>query len=607
MKINKYKEFKTLTEEEVIEQCNGIWEFLQDTHIMLKPEHKPNYRELLHLDVEAVGNIGIELRALKRDGENPMYCNHRIFNFNDTQKQGLLKFLNKLNTKKIPYCLYYSVFFFNTKKLAIGQSGKMAKEWNNRIAKNNSIGTQMLIADFDDITEEEYLVQREKLKTAGLEFSIEVFSGHGFQSIFLLNKISYDKVILEKFTNKLLEKGFLVDRKIKDCARLMRVPWTTNSKELAKEGAVDPNIIETNIYKKTDKRYDLEDVFSKLDILQTVMEIPQQKMKAKKEEKVDKQKTKESVSEFKPNVIEPIDITFDNTVLKELYPMLNIDTLPEAVKSMIMGFRQGYANNMVMFLTLYFKEQGYSKSTIVEVMQILAQQDRFNYPWGVEIVKNEVERFYFNNSYTSKTVFRSELSEFGYIKYKITNDEIVEIDNYVFSKLPKISSTAFNIYLRLLISEKEVFTLDEIVEISGLNRKTVFNHYQDLIKVNLLDKKRAYKKDGEEYKIYLTKFRKHTELGFTKFNIATLKHLLLSSKYKEINNTQLMICMYLKYICYNGKDNCIISQDSLGNALGLVRSTISKSFKGLEARELIARTEVKLDDFRFIYDYRIRY
>ncbi|WP_155484093.1 hypothetical protein, partial [Paraclostridium sordellii] len=95
MKIEKYSNFKKLTEEEVKEQAKKIFNFLHKLHPYLdcKAETFSKKGECIEFD-----NFAIELRALKRaKGESPVYCNFRLFRFAETELKRLESFLRKLN------------------------------------------------------------------------------------------------------------------------------------------------------------------------------------------------------------------------------------------------------------------------------------------------------------------------------------------------------------------------------------------------------------------------------------------------------------------------------------------------------------------------------
>ena len=611
MIVEEYERLPILTEEEVRKQAEGIFNFLKLTHPYIE-DKKIFYKEGRAIEEQInADSVCIEIRALRRDRpDRPYYKSFKLYRFADTELQRLYKFLLELNEKEIPYCLYYSVYAFDNNIMAVNKQGKKSEAWNNKIAINNAIATQMLIADFDDITEDEFMLERLKLARLGIE-TLDVFSGHGFQSIILLDKMTEDKDLLKRFTNLMLKKGFRVDHKIKDCARIMRLPYTYNSKELSKTNIKNPSILKTFIYSNTEKKYDLEYVLERLESLESVTELEEIDKVEEIEEKVVKT---EVITENKvKNVIQLKDsledLTYNKERLAELYTMLDVESLPEPVLKMLEGFRMGYANSMLLFLTIYLKEQGYPKSTIVQAMLVLAEQDKFNYAWNKNVVKSEVKRFYYSD-YDWRSIFTTELQNFGYVEYNLIDKSILTINNYVFKNLNKISSSAFYIYLKLLLKQdmtgQKIFTVDEMCEVVGYKRRAIFKHLDDLVKVGLIDKKRMNRRQGEEYKYYLSIFTVDN-IGFTKISKGSIKLLLNMVDFKQLNQTQLAICMYFKYICYGGKTEANISQESLGNALGVDRTTITKAFKDIEAVELIYREKEDISDFKFKYNYTIHY
>lgn len=614
MLIEEYERLPRLTEEEVKEQAEGIFNFLKLTHPYINNKkifYKPGRAAEEQINSDSVC---IEIRALRRDRpEKPYYRSFKLYRFAETELQRLYKFLLELNNKEIPYCLYYSVFSFDNNIMAVNKQGKKSESWNNKIAINNAIATQVLVMDFDDITEDEFMLERLKLARLGIE-TLDVFSGHGFQSIILLDKMTEDKDLLKRFTNLMLNKGFKVDHKIKDCARIMRLPSTYNCKELSKTNIKNPTILKTFIYNETEERYNLEYVLERLEGLESVTELEEIKEVEEIEEKVVKTEVITENKVLRNNVI-PLkdsleDLTYNKNKLKELYTMLDIESLPEPVLKMLEGFRMGYANSMLLFLTLYLKEQGYPKSAIAEAMIILAEQDRFNYPWDKNIVKNEVNRFYYSD-YDWRSIFTTELQSFGYVEYNLVDKSILTINNYVFKNLNKISSSAFYIYLKLLLKQdmtgQRVFTLDEICEAVGYKRRAIFKHLDDLVKVKLIDKQRQNRRRGEEYKYYLSIFTVDN-IGFTKISKGSIKLLLNMVDFKQINQTEFVVSMYFKYVCYGGKRESNIGQETIAEALGVNKSTISRAVDGMEKVELIYREkEYCISDFKFRYHYTIHY
>ena len=592
-----------LTTEQLAAQTENIFKFLQLVHPELI-----RTKEGLKLPY-GVGqrDLAVELRPLKRGVKIPFTFNHRLYNFGEKQKEALKKFLERINKENYDFCCYYSVYSFNSTKMAVSQSGKVSKAWNNKVCLKNAIGTSILIADYDDITKEEFKKYKQIFLDLGIE-TLDIFSGHGYQQIILLDNYVTDLELLKEYTNFLYKKGFPVDLKIKDPARIMRLPYTYNCK--------DPNnIIKTYISSFTEKRYKLEDIFNRLDTLPNVklLDVAEEIKVTKKTKKTTNNNKEVDTSILINNTVKTkfVKEPLTDIELQELYPMLNIPETENAIKLMLSGFQKGYANNVLMFLTLYYKEQGFTKGLIISIINILKELDTYKYAWPDLNVKSEVDRFYFAKDYTSKAVFFGELrGKFGYIEYSFSDKSNFIINNYIFNNLDKISTKAFLIYIKLLIFSNKTgritFKLEELEEITGIPKRTVQQHLQDLVKIRVLDKKRANRRKGETYTYFISQFISNN-YGFTKVNVNSILRLIDLIDSKKLNPTQFTLCLYLKFRCYGNTDSCFLAQITLGDALNLTQGAISLAFKNLEGLELIKREAEYVTDFSFKYNYSIFY
>lgn len=554
----KNKDFFILDTEtnHPIEQPLDIETLKNDTFSFLKTI-RPN------LNTEK--NLAIEIRLLRRDKKSVYLGSFIIRDYNKYTQSRFLDFLEKV--KNIPYCMYYSVYSFNPNILP--KTGEELKSIS-KIAKNNAYDTSILVADFDNISEEKFEDEYINFVSLNIEPSITIFSGHGYQCIWCIEN-STDKNILKKFTKLLINKGFDVDEKIKDSARLMRIPGSYNCKDRK-------NPIKTHIMSNENKeitRYKSDDILSKLS-------------------------SETYIADNK---------TFTDNELKEKYPMLNIEDLPKPIIEMLKGFKKGYANNVLMFLTLYFRDLGFSKGKIKSIMSVLSSLG--DYPWAENEVFKEVDRFFHNKNYSAKAIYISALKEYGYIDFKVTNNEFLKIENYIISDIKDITNKSFVVYLCMILenhlTQKNSFTLVDISNIVKISTRHIKPRLDELLKIGLIDKQRGNKKDGQSYVYLINKYSRFSELGFTNFHIATLRLLLKQLEYKEINETQLVICLYLKHKCYNNSDYCYLTQEKIANDLGLTRTTITKSFAKIEELKLITRTKINLSDFQYRYDYFINF
>ena len=542
------------------------------TNIKKDPEQLKNetfnFLKIIRPNLNAEKNTAIEIRLLRRDKKAVYLGSFIVRDYNKYTQSRFVDFLNKV--QDIPYCMYYSVYSFNPN---INPETNGESKIVTKIAKNNVIDTTILVADFDNISADDFEEEYINFVSLNIEPSLTIFSGHGYQCIWCIDKTT-DKNILRKFTKALISSGFKVDAKIKDAARLMRIPGSFNYKDKT-------NPIETYIMGEQEetRKYSVEDIFNKLNVAT--------------------EKDEESNSQT----------IFSNAELEEKYPMLKFEELPTPVIEMLKGFKKGYANNVLMFLTLYFRDIGYSKGKIKGIAKVLCTLGE--YPWSEEEVFKEIDRFFYNKNYSAKSIYLSALKEYGYLDFKINNHEKLKIDNYIISDLKNMSNKAFVVYLCMLIekhhTEKDIFTIKEISDLTKISTRHIKTRLDELIQLGILDKKRANKKEGGEYQYSINKYAKFTELGFTNFHISTLKLLLKQLEYKEINETQLVICLYLKHKCYNETDYCYLTQERIANDLGLTRTTISKSFLRIEELKLITRAKVNISDFQYRYDYYINF
>ncbi|WP_422446727.1 hypothetical protein [Thermoanaerobacterium sp. DL9XJH110] len=176
-----------------------------------------------------------------------------------------IKFLQKING--IPVCLYYSVFALDYNKETFKKDGKPYIK--GYINNQNAVHCQILVADFDKITESEHNAIIDMFNSCDIEV-LSVFSGHGYQDIILLSEKVYDLNILKKFCCILKRKGFPVDENIVDPARVMRMPFSFNCKEFDptnKYHSDSPKAIPTRLVRETDKRYSVKEIFEKLEML----------------------------------------------------------------------------------------------------------------------------------------------------------------------------------------------------------------------------------------------------------------------------------------------------------------------------------------------------
>lgn len=529
------------------ENVRNIYDFISATH----PQINESYEE------------GVELRVLGRDKEHSYNLRSLIFyNSNEKQLEALEKQVEKLNSLEKPFCFYYSVYSFNPE-------GK-------RINKKNAQRTQILCADFDHIDQNEFDVILEDLKKKGLEPNYSIFSGHGFQIVYLLKEASANKELLNDFTLAMLENGYPVDEKIKDCARVMRLPFTYNSKNPEQP-------IETYIYSKKSEAYDLNDIWRKLGVKEP-------------EQTEDNQRTTKGQPTPKET---PDNQFFDDSILLQIYAdtRLNIRKLPEPIKSMLMGFRNGKSSDMTKSLVLYFRDyEGMTQKEVLKVFRAMENINTFNYTgdrWNT--IEKEVKNLYQNRNY--KFNYNS-VKEFGNIDtlYKFKKNDTTIIYNDLFDaetydskkkEYKPISNIAFVIYLRLTCNQTitgvKAYTMEDIEKICNKTRQAMTSKIKELCDAGLIDKKRADRKNGEKYAYILNGLKVKEQKGFTKLNNVVLQSMLKCLDEGELNETCVKFLLYMKKVIEcSGAEEIEIDQQSIAKALNISRTGVVKMWKKLE-------------------------
>nr|MBC9706246.1 hypothetical protein [Enterococcus sp.] len=243
-KSNLYtkKEELTLSREQVIENARKQFEFLKVVHPFSSGD---GYKE---------GTI--EVKRLGRDFmlKTRPFRSYNTWSFSEKDLELYIE--KALENNGLSACVYYSCYTYDNKMI----NPKTNKSFG-QIVNDNALYTTVLLMDFDEITEEEFLNQKARFSEIGIE-TYDIFSGHGYQSLILLKQKNYDKELFGKFTALLKSKDFKVDKSIVDPARVARMPYSFNCKcYLDVDGEEAPF---SYIYNKTDKRYDVDDVFERI-------------------------------------------------------------------------------------------------------------------------------------------------------------------------------------------------------------------------------------------------------------------------------------------------------------------------------------------------------
>lgn len=555
----------TIIEKENIKK---IFKFIGDTHKQINN----NYNEV------------VELRALRRDKKSVRPLRSFIYyNYDEKELEHLTKQIEELNGLNIPYCFYYSVYSYDSSK------GKL-------INTNSAMSTSILVSDYDHINEDDFKKVLDKLKKIDLEPNYVIFTGHGYQTVYILKEPCYDKDLLSKYTNLLIKKGLPVDSTIKDIARIMRLPYTWNSKDPA-------NPIATYIYSEKEGVYNLDNIFNTLE--NQLETIPGYKENIK--DKETKQVKVESNT----------DLTYyDNDFLTQtyLYTGLSIDTTPAPIKAILMGLRNGKSDKMIRALVLYLRDRaGLNLIDITKIVNILTSLNTYNYTGDVITdIDRKVKALFYKYEY--KFSYK-DIKEFGDMGGKVLDRSILNLSNNLIDK--EISNIAYVIYLKLLLKQHYdhviSFTMDEIAELCNRSVDRIRPKVNELVKAKLIDKARSDKKNGGQYRYTISKYSIDKTKGYTKINTNSLGSLIEKLDAGIINATVLKFLLFMKSVAYHGDgDGFLIDQNSIAKKLNIKQPAVSILWSKIEkinteyqkyiTREVDGWTLKPGDKFNYIYE-----
>ncbi|NOU53736.1 hypothetical protein HN020_02820 [Brevibacillus borstelensis] len=568
--------------------------FLKAVHPQLADEHWNEGR--------------VELRPVKRDPNLKDYLrSFGSWHLGEKDVAELKKFLQQLNGKGVD--LYFSAFAFDFGMDVFKKDG--AKYERGKVNAENALFTSILAADFDGIIEEQFLSEKQRLLDLDIE-TIDIFSGHGWQSIILLNHRVTDKGILKKFTELMTTKGFKVDSAIVDAARVLRMPYSFNTKALDKKtkyyDPINPKIIATTDHFWTERRYHVTEIFEKLNRLPDVIvqshpltdvdvkAIPTASLNST-ERKAEKEKVKREIEEVKQIKVE---------TLKAVYNMLDLERLPEPVQKMLAGSQEGLRNKVMMFIIPFLRNAlGLSIQTIKEILAIWGE--RCSPSLDVDFVLGEVDRIYGMGFRGKHGKYTEELRKaYGYLEFdKYTKKNKIIIPNEFFEDMSTLSDGAVRIFLAIKLGESldgvKNFSKADIQKYAQVSERTMERNIKDLLSKGHVCKRRGNRRSGEGHVYYINPYF-NSVAGFTMLENATVK-LMLS----DLTDGEMKLYCYLSKIVGGSRAECWTSQKYLANKIGkkghdsISKMTGSLHEKGFITKKTIEKNGVKHSVYNLNY------
>ncbi|RIX60054.1 hypothetical protein D3P08_00215 [Paenibacillus nanensis] len=536
----------------------------------------------------------VELRPIKRDPDLKEFLrSYGTWHFSEKDTAKLKEFLLKLNGKGVD--LYFSGFAFDHSMDVFKKDGK--KYEKGKINNENALFTSILPMDFDGISAEEFQAQKQRILELDIE-TIDIFSGHGFQSFILLSHRVTDKDIYKKFTTLMLAKGFKVDEAVQDPARVLRMPFSFNCKALDPESkyyhSATPQIVATTDVSWTEKRYHVTEVFEKLnslpDVIKPIEPLTEIDLKTistlpltSTKKRAKKEKIKREIEEVKEIKVE---------ALKAVYSMLNFERLPLGIQKMLAGSQEGLRNKVMMFLIPFLRNSlGLNIQTIKEIMVLWGE--RCSSSLSEQYVLSEVDRIYAKGFKGKFGKYTEELREaYGYLEFdEYTKKNKIIISNTFLDEFSILPDGAVRIYLAMKLAESldgvKTFNKAEIQKYALISVSTFKRNMKHLVALNFVSKRRACRRKGEDYVYYLNPYFNSIK-GFTLLENAVVRLML-----NALTDGEIKLYSFLSKIV--GEKECWTSQKYLADKIGKKgQSSISKMTDSLQRKGFITkRTEEK--------------
>lgn len=550
----------------------------------------------------------VELRPIKRDPDLKEFLrSYGTWHFSEKDTAKLKEFLLKLNGKGVD--LYFSGFAFDHSMDVFKKDGK--KYEKGKINNENALFTSILPMDFDGISAEEFLTQKQRILEVGIE-TIDIFSGHGYQSFILLSHKVTDKDIYKKFTTLMLEKGFKVDEAVQDPARVLRMPYSFNCKALDPESkyyhSVTPQIVATTDVSWTVKRYHVTEVFEKLnslpDVIKPIEPLTEIDLKSistvpltSSEGRVKKGEIKRDIEEVKQIKVE---------TLKAVYNMLDFERLPEAIQKMLAGSQEGLRNKVMMFIIPFLRNSlGLNIQTIKEILVLWGE--RCKSALDADFVNKETDRIYKLDFKGKHGHYNEELRKaYGYWEFeKYTKRNKIIIPNEFFENMSTISDGAVRIFLAMKLGESldgvKNFSKTDIQKYAQVSERTMERNMKDLVSNGHVCKRRGNRRNGEGH-VYYTNPYFNSIAGFTMLENATVK-LMLS----QLTDGEIKLYCFLSKIVGDSRAECWTSQKYLAKKIGkkghdsISKMTCSLREKGFITKKMIEKGGIKHSIYNLNY------
>ncbi|MBQ8997208.1 MAG: hypothetical protein IJ086_00780 [Clostridium sp.] len=554
-------------------------------------------------ELETYSEGAMEIRPIKRDVINlkkDFKKSYNAWHMGEKDIAELEEFM--LNITGKGYCIYYSAYAFDYHLDCYKEDGKKFKK--GTVNKQNALFTTILPIDFDNMTYEEFAKEKAKLTALGIE-TIDIYSGHGFQSIILLEHKVYDTNLIGDFTKLLDSRGFKVDLSIVDCARILRLPYSFNCKALDQNQTEyysedNPMIYPTTDITWTNKRYEVQDIFNRIATMENLKDsykgINLDEIKIK--DIIIKSEAPTVTTVKKQREVKELKIKIENT--KSKYPMINsFDALPDPVKKMLTNTPNGLRNQTIMFLVPFFRNTlGLNIQTIKQIMFVWGEH--CSPRMSKEAVEIDVDRIYKKGFKGGFGKYTTELKKaYGYLEFnKYTRNNKIVIPNSLFEDFDVICDGAIKIYLAMKLANSleniEEFTKEDIQKYADISERTVERNIKDLVGLGYICKRKENRRLGDKYIYYINPYFSSIE-GYTMLENGIIELLMM-----KLTDGELKLYTYMCSMIGRSKGDCWASQKYLAKKIGKAgQSSISKMTDSMVEKKAINKiTEIDDDNVK---------
>lgn len=528
----------------------------------------------------------VELRPIvrgTRDYNLSRPCN--IWDLSDESIERVRAFLKKHNGA--PTCLFYSIYTYDNNMKVNTKKGTVAKP--GHITSASAIYTHEIVLDFDHIGFEEYTKLVDRFEAMGL-YALWVFTGHGYHAHLLLSEGAMQKDILAQVVYKFRSKGFDCDSACVDAARVMRLPGTYNKKYLvdetyAFEGAEPPKCA---ITQASATRYSIGYIIDALDKLPTVS-------------RQDEEIFFEKIGNVSPAVLSEAagnaGISEDenlNLLRQVEYPYISEYDLPLAIQRILACTPQGFRNRSLGFLINFFKNYFKLGKTQLEAVLTIWAKEACVPAYSEKEFEEDFARLYYNYNglnYTAVMVEKFGEIDFGQLVELRKKD--IRIPNKFFRAFQDLEVQEVRVYLGLKMLEHQgtIATQANLAELLNISTRALRPAIQSLEKSGF-----AYRMDGNRrlgipYSYRTSKLISQTD-GYMVFSYNDIK-AYISELFDEGNRLSgaLKLYLFFRYKFWSGQ--IYMSQENLGESIGVDQSSISRMVDRLEELHFINVQKVR--------------